>query len=757
MKKTGIITINVLIMVAIVAFVSVYSVFNDRNARQRQTEHFVNTTVAMERVTENYLEGEQRVCDVWARYINIRDMTMEEAAEFIRASHVLPNASAHLVYLDSKKGLSTRSRLDADDYEVSYRNIELLDDVSWISETGKSVNVSRAYTNPMNGEQSLAFCNMITLRDPGDGTVKDAVLLRVMPLSELEQKWIFPQEEFENAEITIVDFDGDYIIKSKTFKNSNFFEFYKSYNSSDPALLENLHAKITSSTGSLGILNSRGENMLLAYTPIAESVEWTLLSLIPETDLKLNTQNWSLIGAISLGLIVLFLIDLLFIQRFNQKLRVAAQEADSANRAKTDFLSTMSHDIRTPMNAISGIRHLENLDKTVSGVASDNTELRYVSGVDLVLSAAQTTDISWDGFTDGRIFGTGLTGEVTAVNGTYFPVTPEYRIDYNGNGLSVSGLPIVETGLPAGMFGILQNSSVKNLVLEDISAEGKNAGALAGATENTNILNVLAKNASPAASITGTECAGGLIGKVVDGGVSYSAASIIVSGAAEAGGLIGKIDGASVTGCYSAGHTADGEYNVSAGYNVASANGSAGGLAGSCKDAVISCSYSTCSAEGQVAGGLVGAASGSTAVNNSYCTGAVGGPVKGAVAGSAEDPAAFTECSYFKIINEFPDSNNAKAVVYLGEFGDGSDSAGVSAFDENLASFKEFTAVKPGVRISALPYDSTLNLYDRGIYPMPGIEALSNNTAVTDNGYCVSSHCGDWPLPDIFAVNHPAA
>lgn len=407
--------------------------------------------------------------------------------------------------------------------------------------------------------------------------------------------------------------------------------------------------------------------------------------------------------------------------------------------------------------AISGIRHLENLDKTVSGVASDNTELRYVSGVDSVLSAAQTTDISWDGFTDGRIFGTGLTGEVTAVNGTYFPVTPEYRIDYNGNGLSVSGLPIVETGLPAGMFGILQNSSVKNLVLEDISAEGKNAGALAGETENTDVLNVLAKNASPAASITGTECAGGLIGKVVDGGVSYSAASVIVSGAAEAGGLIGKIDGASVTGCYSAGHTADGEYNVSAGYNVASANGSAGGLAGSCKDAVISCSYSTCSAEGQVAGGLVGAASGSTAVNNSYCTGAVGGPVKGAVAGSAEDPAAFTECSYFKIINEFPDSNNAKAVVYLGEFGDGSDSAGVSAFDENLASFKEFTAVKPGVRISALPYDSTLNLYDRGIYPMPGIEALSNNTAVTDNGYCVSSHCGDWPLPDIFAVNHPAA
>ncbi len=42
-------------------------------------------------------------------------------------------------------------------------------------------------------------------------------------------------------------------------------------------------------------------------------------------------------------------------QSYQQQLKDAARKAESANRAKTEFLQRMSHDIRTPINGIRGM------------------------------------------------------------------------------------------------------------------------------------------------------------------------------------------------------------------------------------------------------------------------------------------------------------------------------------------------------------------------------------------------------------------
>ena len=365
LKKSWIILANAVLVAAILVFVVLYSNHERKENYRNKEEHFVNTTVAMERVTGNYLEGEQGICDNWAQYINSQDLTLEEAAAYVRATHAQATTSAHLIDTQTLKGLSTRPKVNTEeDYDVSYERLDLIGDGSWIADLGTAINITRTYTNPVNGEQSLAFCNRITVRDAESGEKKPAYLLRIVPTSDLAEKWVFPQEEYEHEEFSMIDAEGNYIIRGKSFKNSSFFEFYKSYNQPGVAAQQQLFEEIRSGTGSFIMLDSKGRERIVAHTPITSTRGWVLLNAAPVSDLVADTVDWLLIGAVTAGLLLLLIIDFLYMLSFNKKLRVMAREAESANKAKTDFLSTMSHDIRTPMNAIIGLTAIaeKNLD-----------------------------------------------------------------------------------------------------------------------------------------------------------------------------------------------------------------------------------------------------------------------------------------------------------------------------------------------------------------------------------------------------------
>ena len=58
------------------------------------------------------------------------------------------------------------------------------------------------------------------------------------------------------------------------------------------------------------------------------------------------------------GFILFFFFQSLILSfRFAHSLRQAKESAETASKAKTDFLSTISHEIRTPLNAVVGISH----------------------------------------------------------------------------------------------------------------------------------------------------------------------------------------------------------------------------------------------------------------------------------------------------------------------------------------------------------------------------------------------------------------
>ena len=320
---------------------------------------------------------------------------MEEAAEYIRATHVKADTSAHLIDTETLTGYSTRPKLNnTDQYDVSYTRMELFGDGSWIAELGEAINITRTYTNPMNGEQSLAFCNRITVRDAEKGEKKQAYLLRIVPVSNLEEKWVFPKEEYGDEDFSIIDTDGNYVIRGRSFKSNSFFEFYKSYNQPGITAQNQLFSDILSGTGSFTMHDSRGRECIVAHTPITSTKGWVLLSFAPVINLNADTENWMLIGVISFGLLILLVMDFLYMHSVNKKLRLMAREAEAANKAKTDFLSTMSHDIRTPMNAIIGLTTIAEKNLGDQEAVADNLRKISLAGNHLLTLINDILDIS---------------------------------------------------------------------------------------------------------------------------------------------------------------------------------------------------------------------------------------------------------------------------------------------------------------------------------------------------------------------------
>ena len=92
-------------------------------------------------------------------------------------------------------------------------------------------------------------------------------------------------------------------------------------------------------------------------------------------------------------------------QELNAKLQVAVEKAESANRAKSTFLFNMSHDIRTPMNAIIGYadlasRHLDapaKLEKYMENIqiCGQNLLVLLNNVLDLARIENDRTDIEY--------------------------------------------------------------------------------------------------------------------------------------------------------------------------------------------------------------------------------------------------------------------------------------------------------------------------------------------------------------------------
>lgn len=189
---------------------------------------------------------------------------------------------------------------------------------------------------------------------------RDYLLLRLMPVEEIRKMWVFPTE-FATAEVGIINRSGSYVIPSASMRSESFLDLIRAYNFPDDyRKVYDLHdTLLNTDSGTLYYRDSTGDLCCWYYSSFGGDSQMDILGYVKASDLAGDDGMWYVaVIIICSGLALLMVVDGLTLLRINRHLREAVTAAEQANETKTRFLSSMSHDIRTPMNAVLGMTEI---------------------------------------------------------------------------------------------------------------------------------------------------------------------------------------------------------------------------------------------------------------------------------------------------------------------------------------------------------------------------------------------------------------
>ena len=357
LKKNQKLLIYIVVNIVLVAMMIAHTAFFIYDLRtdslESEQKKFENSVDVINHQVSFYIENSSRTVKEWANLCRQNEWTTEEIAENL--GRINSDDRIMIMALSADDLTGTASGKDGSEEADMLGIYSLSRELSSFRSTAKpgDVYTTSSFTNIMTGEQCISFVTMVDAYTQ-HGSTEPVFLMRLEPLGVLQENWFF-SSNYPDVQISIINSFGDYILRAPMLKNNNFYEFLRSYNDISYPEAQQLMETINSNAmGNFTFVNSMGEKTLCGYSSHGFN-NWVVLGTLPMSDLNYTEIQWSLLISPLFTFVAILAINIVFFQSMNRRLRNSLEKLETANSAKTRFLSSMSHDIRTPMNAIVGL------------------------------------------------------------------------------------------------------------------------------------------------------------------------------------------------------------------------------------------------------------------------------------------------------------------------------------------------------------------------------------------------------------------